>query len=165
MTKTIGPNSPALQRGGSAMSADQLTTALRRRLLESAGLLTAGLGRAAGSGADAPAEPPHPDLALIAACEAFNIIELRKLDLIEGPGRIVDDAARAQVLEPLTDQQQCCLDTICTQRATTLAGHQARAISFALWDGGELAERASAAGFLEDRLVAALVRDLAGLPS
>ncbi len=146
------------------MSADRLTTASRRRLLESAGLLTAGLGRAAGSGADAPAEPPHPDLPLIAACEAFNDVEQRKLDLIEGPGRMVDDAARAKVLAPLMAEQQGCLDVICTQRATTLAGHQARAISFVLWDGGELAERASAAGFLEDRLVAALVRDLAGLP-
>jgi len=146
------------------MPSSLLTTASRRRLLASAGLLTAGLGRVSGSVADALRQRPHPDLAVITACAAFNAIERRKLDLIEGPGRIVDDAARDQALEPLTGEQQGYLDMLCTQHATTLAGHQARAISFALWDGGELADRAGASGFLEDRLLAALVRDLAGLP-
>ncbi len=141
-----------------------LTTASRRLLLASAGLLTAGLGRASSGAADTLRYRPDPDLAVIAACAAFNAIERRKLDLIEGPGRIVDDAVRDRALEPLTVMQQAYLDMLCTRHATTLAGHQARAISFALWHGGELADRARAIGFLEDRLLAALVRDLADLP-
>ena len=146
------------------MPSNLLTTASRRRMLAAAGLLTAGLGRAAGGASDALVEPPHPDLAVIAACAAFNAIERRKLDLTEGSGRIIDDAVRAQILEPLIGEQQGYLDLLCTEHATTLAGHQARAISFALWDGGELAYRADVQGFLEDRLLAALVRDLADQP-
>ena len=165
MTKnTADRTTPSSGTQGPAMPTDLLTPASRRRLLASAGLLTASLGRASGGAADALCGRPHPDLAVIAACAAFNAVERRKLDLIEGPGRIVDDAARDKALEPLTGEQQAYLDMLCTQRATTLAGHQARAISFALWDGGELTDRARASGFLEDRLLAALVRDLAGLP-
>ena len=146
------------------MASNLLTATLRRRLLASVGRLMAGLGRATARAAEALGEPPHPDLAVIAACAAFNAIERRMLDLIEGPGRIADDAVREQILEPLRDEQQGYLDVLCTQRATTLAGHQARAISFALWDGGELAHRADASGFIEDQLLAVLVRDLANLP-
>ncbi len=146
------------------MPPDYLTTASRRRLLASAGLLTSGLGRPPHQAATAGRLQPDPDGAVIAACAAFNVLERRKLDLIEGPGRIADDDTRDQALGPLAGEQQGYLDRLCRQRATTLAGHQARAISFALWDGGELADRAHAYGLFEDRLLAALVRDLAGLP-
>ncbi len=143
---------------------DHLTTASRRRLLASAGLLTAGLGRASLSAADALRHRSDPDAAVITACSAFNALERRRLDLIEGPGHIGEDSARDQALAPLAGEQQVFLDMLCRRHAVTLAGHQARAISFALWDDGELSARASANGFLEDRLLAALVRDLAGLP-
>ncbi len=146
------------------MPPDYLTTASRRRLLASAGLLTSGLGRIPQDAARAPPPQSDPDAAVIAACAAFNVLERRRLDLIEEPGRIADDDARDQALGPLAGEQQDYLDRLCRQRATTLAGHQARAISFALWDGGELADRARAHGLLEDRLLAALIRDLAGLP-
>ena len=143
---------------------DHLTTASRRHLLASAGLLTAGLGRASHDGADALRHRSDPDTAVITACASFNALERRKLDLVEGPGRIADDGARDQALLPFAGEQQVFLDMLCRRHAVTLAGHQARAISFALWDGGELAGRARVHGFLEDRLLAALVRDLAGLP-
>ncbi len=146
------------------MPPDHLTTASRRRLLASAGLLTSGLGRIPHDAATARRLQQDPDGTVIAACAVFNVLERRRLDLIEGPGRIADDDARDQALGPLAGEQQAYLDRLCRQRATTLAGHRARAISFALWDGGELADRARANGLLEDRLLAALVRDLAGLP-
>ena len=50
---------------------------------------------------------------------------------------------------------------LCRQHARSLADHRARAVAFTLWDGGELAHRAQAHGLLEDRLLSALVRDLA----
>ena len=106
----------------------------------------------------------RPDAPVIAACVGFCDLEGRRLALIEGPDRIAGDEARERMLEPLSDQQQVYLDAVCGQRATTQAGHQARAICVALWDGGEIGYRARVGGFVDDRLVAALLRDLAGLP-
>ena len=99
---------------------DHLTTASRRRLLASAGLLTAGLGRAPHSAADALRQRLDPDAAVITACSAFNAIERRRLDLIEEPGRVADDSARDQALAPLAGEQQVFLDMPCRRHAVTL---------------------------------------------
>jgi len=120
--------------------------------------------RAATPGESAPAALAQPaDAALLAAYKRFCALERRMLHVIEGPGRIDDDDARDPVLEVFRDAQRPHLDLLCRLRATSLAGHRARAIAFALWDGGETAHRAALHGLLEDRLLAALVRDLAGL--
>ena len=134
-----------------------LTPASRRRLLGGLALLGAGPGAA---GASAPFDGP-----LLAAAAAFCAVERRMLSLIEGPGRVADDDARGLLLRPLRNEQGPHLDRLCRQRARSLAGHRARAVAFALWDGGELAHLAEAQGFLADRLLAALVRDLAEPPS
>lgn len=76
------------------------------------------------------------------------------------PNRVSDDDERDELLAPLVDEQVAVLDAVCEARATTLTAHRARAASFFLWDGGELAWRAHADGFLEDRLLCALLRDL-----
>ena len=80
--------------------------------------------------------------------------------LIEGLDRVADDAARDAVLAPLRHEQTPHLDLLVRRRARSLAGHRARAAAFALWDGGEIADRAEASGLLDDRLLASLVRDL-----
>ncbi|MGI4941232.1 MAG: hypothetical protein ACRYHQ_11860, partial [Janthinobacterium lividum] len=61
---------------------------------------------------------------------------------------------------PLWDEQEPHLDLLVRLRARSLGGHRARAAAFALWDGGEIADRAEASGLLEDRLLASLVCDL-----
>jgi len=120
--------------------------------------------RAATPGGSAPAASAQSaDAALLAACARFCALERRMLDVIEGPGRIDDDDARDPVLEVFRGAQRPQLDLLCRLRATSLTGHGARAAAFALWDGGETAHRAALHGLLEDRLLAALVRDLAGL--
>ena len=86
------------------------------------------------------------------------------LGLIDGPGRVADDGARDLLLAPLRDGQRPYLDQLCREQACSLAGHRARAMAFALWDGGELAERAGAQGLLADRLLAAVIHDLANVP-
>lgn len=133
-----------------------LTVASRRRLLGSVALL--------GVGARGANEVRHCDQSLIAAALAFCNTERRMLSLIEGPDRVAADDARGLLLAPLRDEQAPHLDLVCRERAWSLAGHQARAIAFALWDGGEITERAATQGFLADRLLAALVRDLADVP-
>lgn len=136
-----------------------LDTAGRRRLL----LRLAGL--AAAVGAARPASAPDLDNAtLLAACAAFGALERERLALFEGPGRIEDDDERDEAIGPIWARQVPLLEQICARRATTLAGHRARAAAYWLWDGGELAWRARAAGegSLDDRLLAALVADLAG---
>ena len=97
---------------------------------------------------------------LLSAAASFCTVEQRMLALIEGPDRVTDDDTRDLLLKPMQDEQLSSLDALCQQRATTLTGHQVRAMAFALWDGGELAHRAQAYGTLEDRVLAALIRDL-----
>ncbi len=153
------------------MTSGYLTPASRRRLRAGVALLGASPHpAAAGPGPGTPANPsisPAPgapdrlDGPLLSAAAAFCVIEQRMLTLIEGPERVADDDARDRLLTPLRDEQRPHLDALCRQRARSLAGHRARAVAFTLWDGGELAHRAQAHGFLEDRLLSALVRDLA----
>lgn len=133
--------------------------ATRRRLLVGAALLGSGPG-----GAGGVAGPSTSDAGLLAAAANFCALERRMLDLFDGPGRVADDGARDLLLAPLRSEQGPCLDQLCRERASSLAGHRARAVAFALWDGGELAERAGAQGLLADRLLAALIRDLADAP-
>lgn len=140
------------------MTAGLLTPASRRRLLGSAALLGSTARR------DASAESADHDGPLVTAAIDFCEAERRMLVLIDGPGRVADDDARDLLLAPLRASQGPHLDLLCCRRAWGLAGHQARAVAFALWDGCELAQRAEAQGFLADRLLAALVRDLVSVP-
>ena len=124
------------------MTRGYLTTASRRRLLAGVALLgtgprsaTAGFGAVADMAHGAPTRSDWP---LLAAAAAFCAVEQRKLSLIEGPDRVINDAARDRLLEPLCDEQLVHLDVLCRQRAVAPATHRARAIAFALWDGGEL---------------------------
>ena len=95
---------------------------------------------------------------LLETCDAFNQLEQRKIRLLqagddERPGF---DLALARLGMEQADQ----LSGMCNQRAVTIHGHRARAISFALWDGGDLAYRARASAALEDMILHSIVRDL-----
>jgi hypothetical protein len=144
------------------MHPEFLTTGSRRTLLDRLGALLA--IRPDNEEAEHSTEESQTvgaDALLIRACAAFVDIERKKLLLMDGPDRIIDDDERAILLEPLSDEQLRQLDIICQRRTSSPAGHQARAGCFALWDGGELGYRARVNGHLEDQLLAALIRDLA----
>ena len=136
-----------------------LTAAARRTLLTSFALL---VGQSSSTSAET-IQQTSPDAEVITACRRFNELERKKLDILDGGGQIEDDAIREATLDSLLDPQIVLLESICKSRATTLAGHRARAICFALWDGGETAYRAYDGGGFDDRLITALVRDLAGV--
>ncbi len=128
----------------------------RRRLLGSLALLGA-VPRGAG-------EVTGRDQPLIAAATVSCDAKRRMLALIDGPGRIADDRARDLLLVLLRDAQAPHLDQLCRKQAWSLAGHRARAMAFALWDDGELSRRAATQGFLANRLLTAMIHDLAGMP-
>ena len=140
------------------MMATALLPATRRHLLVGAALLGSGPG-----GAGGVAEPSTSDAGLLAVA-AFCALEWRILGLIDGPGRVSDDGARDLLLAQLRNGQAPHLDQLCRERARSLARHRARAMAFALWDGGELAEWAGAQGLLADGLLAAVIRDPASVP-
>lgn len=108
--------------------------------------------------------PASLDGLLLAAASAFCDVERRMLALIEGLGRIADDSARGRVLEPLRGEQLPHLNALCRLRVRTPAGHAVRASAFLLRDGGKLACRAEVRMSLDDRLLWALVSDLAVAP-
>ena len=134
-----------------------LTAASRRALLTSFTLL---VGQSLSTTADVILQS-DPDSEIIRACLQFNELERKKLDILDGVSQIEDEDIREATLDLLVDPQIALLELICNTRATTLAGHTARAICFALWDGGETAYRAYDGGGFDDRLITALVRDLA----
>ena len=142
-----------------------LTTASRRRVVAGLAALTAAVRPAAaraGVATDAP--PLHPDAVLITAAAEFCCLETRRVALIEGPLRIEDDGERDEALKPLAAAQTEPLRVLCDARATTVDGHRARASAIVVGDGGEVFYRAEVGGLLEDRLIAALLRDVVGLP-
>ncbi len=134
---------------------DYLTVSRRLALLQ-AGALFAATKPAAGR----QAEPAGADHALLAACTIFDGWERKRIGLIEGPGRIDDDRERDTHMAAIEAEQRASLDALCTLKAETLQGHQARGRSFVLWDGGEVFWRAERYLSLEDRLLAAVIRDL-----
>ena len=104
------------------------------------------------------AEPAaFPDAELLEACADADAVQRRMDVLYTGPTRVEDDAERDALLAPLQDEQEPFLEKVCDLRATTLAGHMARAHTLALWDK-EALKPADASW--NSYISAALVRDL-----
>lgn len=128
----------------------------RRRLLGSLALFDAvSRGASEVTGRDQP---------LIAAATASCNVKRRMLALIDNPGRVADDGVRDLLLALLRDAQAPHLDQFCRERAWSLAGYWARTMACALWNDGELSRRAATQGFLANRLLTAMICDLAGMP-
>ena len=133
---------------------DYLTVSRRIALLQAGALFTT-------NAADScQAEAAGTDRALLDACAIFDTWERQRIAPIGGPDRIDDSRERDKHMDAIEVEQRAPLDTLCTIRAQTLTGHQARARSFVLWDGGEVFWRAERCLSLEDRLLAAIIRDL-----
>lgn len=112
---------------------------------------------AAGMDAERPGAR-HPDASLLDACSAFNALERRKIRMLKANEG--EDLGFELALGRLCIEQEGCLERMCETRATTMRGHRARALAFALWDGGDLTYRVKVAATTEDMMLLALIRDL-----
>jgi len=133
----------------------------RRSLIGSAAsiLLTVAATAAAAGKAPPPAVSSigGDDVELIEASAQFCDLQLQIHDLHDHLGR--DERALEAALEPVYERQESLLDRMATLRATTLAGHRARAIALSQYlDPSDLDAED---GYWPDRMVAALLRDLA----
>ena len=133
------------------MYADFITLAGRRALLQKALAVVA-------AGAACGARLPQSDATLLAACAEFNQLERQKHRLLRG-GSEEDRSLELRITQCIGAQEDY-LEHMCAARAVTTAGHRARALSYALWDAGELGYRASVGGATEDMILNAMIRDL-----
>jgi hypothetical protein len=108
------------------------------------------------------APPLSRDTALIAALAEFDAIERYVFSLYPGEvNAIEDDDERDALIRPLSEAQWGMLDRVCGVQARTLEGILARARTIVLQDGElDPAVDAMADGYTNERLVAALLRDL-----
>ena len=111
---------------------------------------------------------PHPDAALLAALSEFDAIEHHFLSLYDRRHSryIEDDDDRDAVVVSLNEAQQPSLERVCSLPARTLEGILARVRTIVLQDA-ELnpAVDAVTEGYANDRLMAALLRDLLAMGS
>ena len=101
--------------------------------------------------------PAVRDAELITACEQHDMLERQSLATFDA---IADEMERDAAQAPIKAAQEPLLDSICDLPATTPEGHRARARSLALWDLDLM--RRGAGSCPNDRMVAAMVRDLIG---
>ena len=105
----------------------------------------------------------HRDAALIGAAGDYGVIHRRIGRLLQGSGRIEAESVRSRRFADLTEAAAPLLEQLGNARAVTNDGHKARAAAFLAWNEGEIMGRADRDGLLEDRLLAAILLDLAEL--
>lgn len=76
---------------------------------------------------------------------------------VGGANQIEDEDERDRAKEPLEARQNPLLERICELRATSPAGHEARARTLATW-----APDIGKGEWIERRLLSALLRDMTG---
>jgi hypothetical protein len=130
----------------------------RRNILAGIG---AALAAPATAGAATPATDAGPDAELITACREFEKLERLRLsyrgsEKYDPEEERKEDEAYAQI----SSQQAPLVEQLCRMRATTEAGHIARARSLLLWNriGFDAAEDPTK--YCSERMLAALLRDL-----
>ena len=107
----------------------------------------------------------NPDRELIAVCAEFDAIERHINSHYAGGSRnIEDDEERDAVIEPFQEAQDPLLERIVALRATTPAGFTARARTLALWNL-DATRKIGPDHYLEDRMLAALLRDMTEAPA
>jgi len=107
---------------------------------------------------------PHPDRELIAVCAEFDAIERYINSHYAGGSRkIEDDDERDVAIAPFQEAQEPLLERIVALLATTPDGFMARARTLALWDLDAM-RQIGPGNYLEDRMLAALLRDMTGAP-
>ena len=125
----------------------------------------AGMAAVAGAAlATRPASAASPaDAELIELCGRFDALE-RGIGALHSSGSapITDDDERAAAAAPMEARQDALLGRLCAMRAVTLAGLAARADTLALWADLDRAESCEGDCW-DDRMLAALLRDLRGM--
>ncbi len=113
-----------------------------------------------------PSIPDEPDdAALIAVCAEFDAIERHINSHYAGGSREIDDDEERDVaIAPFQEAQDPLLERIIALRATTPGGLKARARTLASWDQDAM-RHIGPGHYLEDRMLAALLRDMMGAPA
>ena len=130
--------------------------------------LFAGIGRTAVAGALAAIvllevdAAEHPDAELLRVLARFGHLE-ETIWPAGGTGcqTIEEEDDRARLVAPLRAEQAALVDHACALRAITLDGLRARAQVLLLWDT-ELPTADTPESCIDDRMLAALIRDLVG---
>ena len=99
------------------------------------------------------AASPDPDVELLAVCAEFDAVEHRRNAMFDND--TLTDEANAAIRE----EQAPLVDRMCELQAVTPEGMRARARSLMLYDDAVMVRRAI---YTNDRLVAAVLRDLIG---
>ena len=135
----LGARGLALHADGSVTQAAETPSPTRRTLL--AGV--AGAAATLAVIAPAPASE-NPDAELLDLLAQFDALERQIFPGDPLPETIEAEDKRDRAVAPLRARQDALLSRICTMRATTPAGWQARARSYLLWD--DEMQKAIAAG-------------------
>jgi hypothetical protein len=115
----------------------------------------------AGLATPAIAGGPDPDGELIALCAEFDALERGIKAYYPGGAKyILCDAERDNATAPLDQEQRGLIDRMCELRASTLNGIRARARTLVLWAADEAEGAECKSNCLDDRMRAAISRDL-----
>ena len=139
---------------GNETPAEPAGSGCTRRAFVGSLVAIAGAGVAAGTDASAP----NPDGELIGVCHAFDTLERGFQDHGNaiGSGDLCDElASQTQAA------QSPLLERACMLRATTIDGVLARVRTLFLYDATVRPERLLASDYANERLLGALLRDLA----
>jgi len=104
---------------------------------------------------------PHPDQELLAALAEFDALEWQYMGCYDGPTAIEDDKQQEAASNLILERQLPILEKICTTRAKTIDGILARMRTMLLEDQELNPAEMAAAGAYNERLLGALLRDLA----
>ena len=100
-----------------------------------------------------PPAAPDPDAELLAVCAEFDAVEHRRNAMFD------DDTLTDEANASIRDEQEPLVDRLCDLQAMTIEGMRARARSLVLYDDAVMERRTV---YTNDRLVAAVLRDLIG---
>jgi hypothetical protein len=104
--------------------------------------------------------PSHTDAGLLTSCLVYSRIMRRYDRLPKARGRRGEEDAGDSARGDLYSRGSLILAHVATQTARTLDGHRARSAAILTWDDGRLIGLANEPGYLEDRLILALLVDL-----
>jgi hypothetical protein len=104
--------------------------------------------------------PDHADAGLLASCLAYSRIKRRYDRLAKASGHVGEENAGESAQADLSSKGSLILEHVADEAARTLEGHQARAAAIVTWDDGRLIGLADEPGYLDDRLLLALLVDL-----
>jgi hypothetical protein len=104
---------------------------------------------------------PSPDQELLTALAEFDVLEWQYMGCFDGPTAIADDKEQEAASDLILERQLPILEKICNTRAKTMDGILARVRTILFEDQDLDPVEMAAAGSYNERLLGALLRDLA----